>query len=189
MNAKLISLSALVAVLLLSACSSTDMPKEEQQNTAIIIENTPDIVEQDEQDQVVETHPARETDEPAPQPLALPEKPDKHLLSKRHIYFDYDQSLIRSEFYPVLQAHAHHLVSYPQAQVLIEGHADERGSREYNIALGERRAAAVKRFFDAEGVNDAQMEIISYGEERPLDNAHNEEAWAKNRRAVLVTAY
>ncbi len=115
-------------------------------------------------------------------PLDDPDSP----LYEKVIYFDFDSSEIRPEFLPTLRAHADYLVNNPSARLVIEGHCDERGSREYNIALGERRANAVKRFLEAEGVSPLQLETISYGEERPAVPGHNEEAWARNRRAELV---
>lgn len=108
------------------------------------------------------------------------------LLYTKTVYFDFDQSTIRSEFIDVLRAHAAYLNSNRAATVLIEGHADERGSREYNIGLGERRANAVRNFLEAEGVTDAQINTISYGEERPAALGHDEMSWAENRRGVLV---
>lgn len=108
------------------------------------------------------------------------------LLSTRTIYFDFDQSTIRSEFIDVLRTHADYLNTNRSVVVLIEGHADERGSREYNIALGERRANTVKRFLEAEGVSSSQINTISYGEERAAAFGHDEVSWAENRRAVLV---
>ena len=115
-------------------------------------------------------------------PLDDPNSP----LYEKVIYFDFDQAEIRPEFLPMLRAHADYLINNPSARLVIEGHCDERGSREYNIALGERRANAVRRFLEAEGVSPLQLETISYGEERPAVPGHNEEAWAKNRRAELV---
>ena len=108
------------------------------------------------------------------------------LLFTKTIYFDFDQSTIRSEFVDVLRAHAAYLNSNRSVTVLVEGHADERGSREYNIGLGERRANAVKRFLEAEGVDSTQINTISYGEERPVAMGHDDVSWAENRRAVLV---
>lgn len=108
------------------------------------------------------------------------------LLSTKTIYFEFDQSTIRSEFVDVLRAHAGYLNTNSSARVRIEGHADERGSREYNIGLGERRANAVRSFLEAEGVSAAQIDTISYGEERPASLGHDEIGWAENRRAVLV---
>ena len=108
------------------------------------------------------------------------------LLYTRKVYFDFDRSEIRSEFVSVLRAHAGYLAGNPSASVTIEGHCDERGSREYNIGLGERRADAIKRFLEAEGVKRSQITTISYGEERPDSLGHDEQAWAMNRRGVLV---
>lgn len=105
------------------------------------------------------------------------------------VYFDFDKSSIRPEFVDMLRAHAAFLAQNPDLKVSIEGHTDERGSREYNIGLGERRANAVKDFLASEGVAASQMSTISYGEERPADPGHDEAAWAKNRRAVLVYQY
>jgi len=102
------------------------------------------------------------------------------------IYFDFDISSIRSEYIDTLRAHAEYLVNNPSASVNIEGHCDERGSREYNIALGEQRSNAVQRFFEAEGVRSSQINSVSYGEERPEDYGHSEAAWSMNRRAVLM---
>ena len=108
------------------------------------------------------------------------------LLSTRTIYFDYDQSTIRSEFIDVLRSHAAYLNSNRSVGVMIEGHADERGSREYNIALGERRANTIRRFLEAEGVSSSQISTISYGEERAVAFGHDEVSWAENRRGVLA---
>jgi len=115
-------------------------------------------------------------------PLEDPNSP----LYEKVVYFDFDTAEIRPEYVDTLRAHAEYLVNTPSARLVIEGHCDERGSREYNIALGERRADSVKRFLEAEGVSPVQLETVSYGEERPVDLGHNEEAWAKNRRAELV---
>jgi peptidoglycan-associated lipoprotein len=108
------------------------------------------------------------------------------LLSTRTIYFDFDQSTIRSEFIDVLRAHAAYLNTNRSIGVMVEGHADERGSREYNIALGERRANTIKRFLEAEGVSPSQINTISYGEERAVAFGHDEASWAENRRGVLA---
>ncbi len=107
-------------------------------------------------------------------------------LSKRTIYFNYDSSQVQDAFIPVLSAHAQYLLAHPQQRVTLEGHADERGSREYNIALGEQRAKAVARMLEAEGVSPGQLEIVSYGEEKPAAYEHDEAAWQLNRRVELV---
>jgi len=99
------------------------------------------------------------------------------------IYFDFDQDTIRPDGRDVLMGHAARLRNGGRA--VLEGHADERGSREYNIALGERRAKAVRDFLVIQGVNSSQLEVVSYGEERPADSGSNEMAWAKNRRVEI----
>jgi len=115
-------------------------------------------------------------------PLDNPDSP----LYVKVIYFDFDRSDIRPEFIDKLRAHADYLNSNPQTRMVIEGHCDERGSREYNIGLGERRANTVRTFLEAEGVSPRQLETVSYGEERPANPGHDEAAWAQNRRAELV---
>lgn len=100
-------------------------------------------------------------------------------------YFDFDQSSLMSSDRDALQLHASFLASNSAASVRLEGYADERGTREYNIALGERRGNAVMKFLVVNGVGADQIEVVSYGEENPADPGHNETAWAKNRRVEL----
>jgi len=102
------------------------------------------------------------------------------------VYFDLDKYDIRSDFAQMLDAHAAFLRSNPSYKVTIEGHADERGTPEYNIALGERRANAVKMYLQGKGVSADQISIVSYGKEKPAVLGHDEAAYSKNRRAVLV---
>ncbi len=104
----------------------------------------------------------------------------------RLIYFDFDSSEIRPEFVSVIAAHAHALARNASVRVRLEGHTDERGSPEYNIGLGERRAQAVRRALMLQGVTDAQVATVSYGEERPAVPGQGEEAWAKNRRVEFI---
>lgn len=101
------------------------------------------------------------------------------------VYFGFDLSTITPEAARILDAHAAFLKQNPSAKVLVAGNTDERGSREYNVALGERRAAAVRAYLAAHGADTNNIEIISYGEERPAVEGSNEAAWAKNRRAEL----
>ena len=102
------------------------------------------------------------------------------------IYFAFDNATIAGDYEKVLALHAAYLSSNPALNVTVEGHADERGTPEYNIALGERRAQAVSMYLQALGVNADQIAIVSYGEEKPLVLGQSDEAYAKNRRAVLV---
>lgn len=99
------------------------------------------------------------------------------------IYFDFDKSDIKPESRPVLEKIAAYLLKNPALDLLIEGHCDERGTEEYNLALGERRALSARRYLIGLGVASGRLQTISYGEERPVDPGHNETAWAKNRRA------
>jgi peptidoglycan-associated lipoprotein len=112
--------------------------------------------------------------------------PQAGLLAKRTIYFDFDSSEIKGEGTDVVAAHAKYLTANPTTRVRLEGHTDERGSREYNIGLGERRAQAVRRALMLQGANDRQISTVSYGEERPAVPGHDEAAWAKNRRVEIV---
>lgn len=113
------------------------------------------------------------------------EKEQAAMREVKTIYFDLDQSTIKSEFRAPLAAHAAYLAQNPNAKIVVEGHCDERGTKEYNIALGERRGNAVAQFLKVNGVQASQIEVVSYGEERPAMPGSNESAWAKNRRAVL----
>lgn len=100
-------------------------------------------------------------------------------------YFDFDKSIVRPEAREALAMHAKYLVANPDARVVLEGHADERGTREYNMALGERRAKAVSRYLTIQGVAAAQIESVSFGEEKPLEFGHNKTAWQANRRVEV----
>jgi peptidoglycan-associated lipoprotein len=102
------------------------------------------------------------------------------------IYFDFDSSDIKPEFVDVISAHARVISGNASIKIRLEGHTDERGSREYNIGLGERRAQAVRRALLLQGVAETQVTTVSYGEERPAVTGHAEEAWAKNRRVEIV---
>ncbi len=112
--------------------------------------------------------------------------PSGELLSKRIVYFDFDKSDIRADSQSVVAAHAAYLAKNPSQKVRLEGHADERGSREYNIGLGERRAQAVRRALLLQGVAEAQLSTVSYGEERPAVAGSDEQAYALNRRVEIV---
>jgi len=107
-------------------------------------------------------------------------------LSKQTVYFMYDSSQIQQDFIPVVASHAQYLISHPQQRVILEGHADERGSREYNIALGEQRAKSVYRMMKVQGVSDSQMEVVSYGEEKPSAEGMDEASWQLNRRVEIA---
>lgn len=105
---------------------------------------------------------------------------------QRTIYFDFATSDIRSEYIAIVAEHGRYLAQNPEGRVRLEGHTDERGTREYNIALGEDRSKAVSRMLQLQGVSSAQLRNVSYGEELPVDEGHSEAAWQKNRRVNIV---
>lgn len=115
-------------------------------------------------------------------PLADPNSP----LAKRSVYFDYDSYAVRDEYRSTIDAHARFLTSERSRRVIVQGNTDERGSREYNLALGQKRAEAVRRSLTAMGVPDSQVEAVSLGEEKPRTTAQDEASFAENRRADLV---
>lgn len=105
---------------------------------------------------------------------------------KRSVFFDYDNFLVKGEYHDLIEMHGKFLSSNPKVSIRVEGNADERGSAEYNLALGQKRAQALVKALKVFGVRDDQMEAISWGEEKPMDAAHTEAAYAKNRRADIV---
>ena len=107
-------------------------------------------------------------------------------LSKHTVYFDFDKSDIHPEDRDIIIAHAQSLVQHPDTKVVLEGHTDERGTREYNIALGERRARAVSQLMQLQGVAQSQIDVVSFGEERPVALGHDESAWRLNRRVEIT---
>lgn len=117
-----------------------------------------------------------------------PRKDPASPLSTRSIMFDFDSYVVKAEYRPVLEAHASYLLSKRDARVILQGNADERGSREYNLALGQKRAEAVRKSLAVLGVSDAQMEAVSFGEEKPRNEASTEEGYAENRRTDVVYA-
>ena len=113
-------------------------------------------------------------------------KDPKSILSKRSVYFDYDKYDIKDEFKPVVEAHAKYLRENPGAKMLIQGNADERGSREYNVGLGQRRSDGVKKLLILLGAKESQIESVSLGEEKPRSEGHGDQAWAQNRRSDIL---
>lgn len=111
---------------------------------------------------------------------------DAELLAKRRVHFEFDSSALDDENRRIVEAHARYLAANPSLRVTLEGHADERGTREYNLALGERRSQSVERVIRLLGVAGNRMTLTSYGEEKPLAPEHNESAWALNRRVEIL---
>ena len=107
-------------------------------------------------------------------------------LRQRVVYFDLDQTVIKPEFQAQISCHAAYLRQFPEARVRLEGNTDERGSREYNLGLGERRGNAVQSALSAAGSSSSQLNVVSYGEERPVCRQHDESCWSKNRRVEII---
>jgi len=115
-------------------------------------------------------------------PDAAPGSP----LGERVIYFEFDSATVPARYRPVVEAHAEYLRERPQLIVTLEGHADELGTREYNIALGDRRGQAIRRLMQFQGAEAGQLEVVSFGEERPASSGQDESAWSRNRRVEIV---
>jgi peptidoglycan-associated lipoprotein len=118
--------------------------------------------------------------------IANPLTDPNNILSKRSIYYDYDEYTVKPEYRAIIDAHARYLRQHPGASVTIEGNCDERGSREYNLALGQRRADGVQKMMVLMGVGSGQIEAVSFGEEKPKAPGHNEQSWAQNRHSDIV---
>ncbi len=115
-----------------------------------------------------------------------PLKDPNNILSKRSIYFEFDSYVIEDQSKPLIQAHARYMSGTRTAKVTLQGNTDERGSREYNIALGQRRADAVKRMMTVMGVQEVAVETVSFGKEKPRREGHDEASWAENRRVDII---
>jgi peptidoglycan-associated lipoprotein len=168
---------------LLVGCASTPEP---EQPGASVEERKPSVA--DARPTTPAKPPSDATTRPVtPQKVGVdPLKDPSNILSRRSIYFDYDQFVVKEEFKPVVAAHAKYLSSHPAARATIQGNTDERGSREYNLALGQKRADAVKQMMTLLGASASQIETVSFGEEKPRSQGANEQAWAENRRADIV---
>ena len=168
----------LVLVLLISAflfgCSSTEEKKDE-----VTVEDQGVPAEQGAETQ---TYGAEKEQQSKMSPLDDPNSP----LATRIIYFDFDSSEVQAQYRPVVEAHAKYLAANPNVTITLEGHADERGSREYNLALGERRAESVKQQMTILGASSAQIRLVSYGEERPAVEGHDDYSWSQNRRVEIL---
>ncbi len=167
--------AVIFSLLLLAACNTT---KTDEGSTNTGTETTAPEVDVKTAEQLAAEAEANR--------LRLAEEADMTMRQARTIYFAYDKSYVSDEYRDLIQAHAMYLAKNPGTSVKLEGHADERGTPEYNIALGEARAKALSEIFSTFGVSSSQMEVISYGEERAVNMGHNEAAWAKNRRVEIV---
>ena len=177
-------LAVVLTTVLMAACSST--PTTEQKGAAV-------------EDRTLGTAkpPSQVVDRPpvvAAAPLSTPSgtaldadlKNPNSILSKRTVFFDYDSNLVKEEYRPMVAAHARYLTQNKNAKMIIQGNSDERGSREYNLALGQRRADAVKQMMTVLGAEAPRVETVSFGEEKPRGQGATEAAFAENRRADIV---
>lgn len=156
-----------VCALLLNACASTS----KQEGT-----------EQGQAGQQAQTGAAQTEGGFKGSPFEDPNNP----LSKHTVYFDFDKSEVHTEDRDIVIAHAKYLLTHPNTKVVLEGHTDERGTREYNIALGERRAKAVSQLMQLQGVAKSQIDVVSFGKERPVALGHDEASWHLNRRVEIT---
>ncbi len=180
--------TVVVLSMMMAACSST--PTKEQEPAPVV-----DSVERPVPKQPATQAPIAVTQQPIasakiepPRQLTGPAslKDPKNILSKRVIYFDYDSNLVKEEFRPLVAAHAKYLSQDAKAKMIIQGNTDERGGREYNLALGQRRADAVKQMMSVLGAEGARVETVSFGMEKPRVEGRTEAAFAENRRAEIV---
>lgn len=171
MKAQFRTITVLVLLLSLAACK-----KEQVRDTEVTPEPTPEPVTQPDTDRV---DPRDYTD---PRNLDNPDS----LLSQRIVLFDFDRSEIRSEYRQLVSAHARYAAANATASITLEGHADERGTREYNLGLGERRGNSVAAAMSAQGARGNQIDVVSYGEERGVCNQSSESCWQRNRRVEIV---
>ncbi len=172
MNTALRLIALLTLVALMAACARQTTPEPEPPAPE------PPPVER----------PSVETDRLDPRDFTDPRNLDNadSLLSQRVVYFEFDRANIRAQFRPIIEAHAEYLRANPSARVILEGHADERGSREYNLGLGERRGGSVSEAMTASRASGMQLEVVSYGEERPVCRDSNDDCWQRNRRVEIV---
>ena len=187
MNKKPITVLAAVLLLgLLAGCSSNPVP---EQSAATVEERTPGAATSAKPPAPPPPASSSATTTPVPPPQVIganPLKDPANILSKRSIYYDLDSDAVKEEFRPLVQAHAKYLVDNRNARMLIQGNCDERGSREYNLALGQKRADAAKKALLLLGAKDAQIEAVSLGEEKPKALGKDEAASAENRRDDML---
>lgn len=179
-----ILLMCVVGSLLLAGCASQNKSIEDQTDSGVVSGQQGDDATTGTPIEGSDAQTSAIVDEAltVQEMLAKPDSP----LATRVIYFDYDSAKVSDDSLGVLEAHGNFIATNGNVSVRLEGHADERGSREYNIALGDRRAQSVRRILLFQGASSDQMETISYGEEQPAELGHDDASWAKNRRVELV---
>ena len=170
-------LLALMVTVALAACKTTEPVQDTPEDT------TPDTVAP--VDEVVTAPALDPRDYTSAQSVENFDNPES-LLSKRVIYFDFDQSDVKAEYRGIITAHAAYAASHSSARITLESHADERGTREYNLGLGERRGNAISGLVSAGGASGSQLDVVTYGEERPVCRVSAEDCWWQNRRVEIV---
>ncbi|CAN4274073.1 OmpA Outer membrane protein and related peptidoglycan-associated (lipo)proteins [Methylophilaceae bacterium] len=182
-------LSSLALALILAACKSTPMVDK----PAAVEDRSPAAASAAKPAEtapaaVAETAAVKEVviDGNAASNINNPLKDPNNILSKRQVYFDYDSDAVKAEYRPLIEAHAKYLLANRNAKVIVQGNTDERGSREYNLSLGQRRSVAVKKSLNLLGVQDGQIETVSFGEEKATAGCADESCAKQNRRADIV---
>ncbi|MDF3823509.1 peptidoglycan-associated lipoprotein Pal, partial [Leptospira sp. 96542] len=171
--------------LILAACSSVNLDPQASGSAATGSQGSPAVADGGTVGSVAQPTAAPETVTPSGSAAGGASLQAAAMAAGRLVYFDYDSYVIKPEFQKVIEAQARYLASDAALKVVIEGHTDERGGREYNLALGQRRAEAVRRALSLLGVSDAQTEAVSFGEEKPVVEGSSEAAWSQNRRAEI----
>jgi len=168
---------SLIVVGLLSACASepTKTP------TAAQVEDRTQTAQTPKATQPADTRPLM-----PPLQTVSPLKDPNNILSKRSVFYDYDSYDVKPEYKSMIESHGKYLADNPKAKVFLQGNADERGSREYNISLGTKRAEGVRKMLSVLGAKEEQMESVSFGEEKPRADCHDESCWSQNRRSDIV---
>lgn len=178
------SLLIAIPALVLTACGSTSEGQQEGASSQTAGQSQSAQANAASQDSAVEVNAIDSAAAPSADTVEGYE--EKLVAEAQTVYFDYDKSKVDAKYLEILQAHANYLIKNPAQGIKIEGHCDERGTPEYNIALGERRAKAVAQYLQSLGVSASQITTVSYGEEKPVDLSRTNAGFAKNRRAELV---
>jgi len=184
LNTKL--LSSLALALVLAACKSTPMVADKP----TVVEDKSPVTQVPTKTEpvVADTSSVKEVkiEGNATDASNNPLKDPNNILSKRNVYFDFDSDVVKAEFRPMIEAHAKYLLAKGNAKVILQGNTDERGTREYNLSLGQRRSVAVKKSLNLLGVQDAQIETVSLGEEKVVEGCADEACFKTNRRVDIV---
>ena len=173
---------SLAMVMFLVACKSTPVTPAKVEDKSSGSSTTASSSDGSDANGIKEVNIDGNANNDANNPLRDP----NNILSKRNIYFDFNSDAVKAEFRPIVEAHAQYLKSHQDAKVILQGNTDERGTREYNLSLGQRRSVAVKKALNLLGVQDTQIETVSYGEEKANVNCADEDCFQQNRRVDIV---